>query len=276
MQVLVIEDNPLTQAALLDIVRRLGHEAVAPPPRLETVRLQVEKSPPDIALVDIDLGEEDGIVIAAQLKDEFKLPIVFVTSHDDADTVRRAATVKPNGYLLKPFSDSEVYASIEIALANHVDELVVDPQLKALAAGRKGGFDEAELREILAWLERSFASDITVEEIARRFGYTRTQFSVIFKATMACTVHGYIVRLRMAEARRLLLGTSWTTATIAERVGYRKVRHFSKTFERECGSTPSQFRRQRVIDVERTGQLGSDRGSADGVTPYSRTSKMLD
>ena len=59
---------------------------------------------PDLVLMDIRLnGEMDGISAAGQIRDQFAIPMVFVTAHADGDTLKRAEVTQPSGYLIKPF-----------------------------------------------------------------------------------------------------------------------------------------------------------------------------
>lgn len=247
MRVMVIEDDPLTQAALCDILERLGHQPIAPKPEADVVKRSAQEQLPDLALVDINLGQNDGISIALDLKKRCKIPIVFVSSYHDGETIQRAAAIRPNGYIIKPFSESEIYAAVEIAVANYVEELEPDPLVRSRVIGRQTKLDSEIMVEVTRFLETRFAQNISTEAVARHFGLGRIQFSHLFKQAAGTTVHAHIVALRMAEAKRLLITTSWTMSEIAERVGYQKTRHFVKLFERETGQLPSVFRRREVM-----------------------------
>lgn len=84
----------------------------------EAVEL-LDNSKPDIILSDIALGgQKDGIDLAELVLEKYRLPFIFVTSHSDKTTLERAKSVKPNGYLVKPFEQKDLYTSIEIAMAN--------------------------------------------------------------------------------------------------------------------------------------------------------------
>ena len=52
------------------------------------------------------------------IRENYNIPFIFVTSNSDRATVENAKTVKPNGYLVKPFEQQDLYTSIEIALSN--------------------------------------------------------------------------------------------------------------------------------------------------------------
>jgi PAS domain S-box-containing protein len=72
---------------------------------------------PDLALMDIMLsGPMDGIEAAKTIREQFNIPIVFLTAYADEDLLARAMITEPFGYLLKPFEDRELCSTIEIAL----------------------------------------------------------------------------------------------------------------------------------------------------------------
>ena len=74
----------------------------------------------DLVLLDIQLaGKKDGIELAERIQEDYDLPFIFLTSHSDQATIERAKAVNPPGYLVKPFSPEELYASIEVALHNY-------------------------------------------------------------------------------------------------------------------------------------------------------------
>ena len=70
-------------------------------------------------VLDINLGgRKDGIDVAEYVRANHQLPIIFLTANSDTATVQRAKTVKPNAYLLKPFTKDDLYSAIEIAFSN--------------------------------------------------------------------------------------------------------------------------------------------------------------
>ena len=116
-KILIVEDNRIIAE---DIKVKLGHMgyavtaiATSGEEALEAVNIQI----PDIALMDIRLGEGmNGIETAMQLKQKHQVSVIYLTAHADGDTVSRAKITEPYGYLVKPFGDSELQSAIEIAL----------------------------------------------------------------------------------------------------------------------------------------------------------------
>src|SRR5690606_35523667 len=73
----------------------------------------------DLVLIDIILAsDKTGIDLGKHIRKMYNIPFIFVTSNSDRATVENAKTVKPDGYLVKPFEQQDLYTSIEIALSN--------------------------------------------------------------------------------------------------------------------------------------------------------------
>ncbi|CAN5215613.1 hypothetical protein BH11PSE9_BH11PSE9_05020 [soil metagenome] len=116
--VLIVEDESVVALDLKLQLKRLGYEVSS---LVDSGELAIEcagQQLPDIILMDVRLrGEMDGIQAAAAIRREHDVPIIFLTSHSDDETVRRAAQTAPYGYLTKPYQIKELRAGIEIALA---------------------------------------------------------------------------------------------------------------------------------------------------------------
>ena len=61
-------------------------------------------------------GEIDGIDTAARIPPSHHIPVVYLTAYSDEATLERARATRPHGYLLKPFSERELHATIQMVL----------------------------------------------------------------------------------------------------------------------------------------------------------------
>ena len=78
---------------------------------------KAKEEKPDLILMEISLeGELDGIQAAKEIKKDFSIPIIFLTSHSDSKILNRAMSLKPDGYIIKPFTEEELRNSIKLAL----------------------------------------------------------------------------------------------------------------------------------------------------------------
>jgi diguanylate cyclase (GGDEF)-like protein/PAS domain S-box-containing protein len=74
--------------------------------------------------MDIILGGEmDGVEAAEKIRDQFSLPIIYLTAHTDENTLQRAKLTEPVGYTLKPVEQKELMTVIEMALYKHQMEI---------------------------------------------------------------------------------------------------------------------------------------------------------
>jgi signal transduction histidine kinase len=152
-RILIVEDERITSDHLRRLLRRLGYEVVGIASNgTEAVDL-LKKVHPDLLLVDVGLpGELDGIEIAQKAREDHDIPVIFLTAFSDPDTIRRARIPEPYGFIVKPFVEEELHATIEIALQQQ--ELRTQRKQEAVAATRVLSDTKEELRAVTARLFR--------------------------------------------------------------------------------------------------------------------------
>lgn len=101
----------------------LDYHVVGPAPSAAlALALLQQTSPPDMALLDINLGQRgpDGIELAKTLLAAQPLPIIFLTSQADRHSFERARQLGPAAYLVKPVDPAAMQRAIELAMTNFV------------------------------------------------------------------------------------------------------------------------------------------------------------
>lgn len=118
----VVEDEMIITDVLVLTLRKLGYKVSFTALNYVSAIKMIDAERPDIVLLDINLGgQKDGIDVAKYIREKYPMLIIFLTANSDAATIQRAKDVKPNAYLLKPFSKDHLYAAIEIAVASQVE-----------------------------------------------------------------------------------------------------------------------------------------------------------
>ncbi len=118
--VMVVEDERLVARHIADTLTRLGYDVTAEVASASECLESARSRRPDLVLMDICLeGELDGIEAARRLRDDFDIPVVFLSAFADDQTVSRAKHTAPLGYLLKPFRKSELKSAVEVGLFKH-------------------------------------------------------------------------------------------------------------------------------------------------------------
>lgn len=119
-KILVVEDEALVALHLEQRLQMLGHSVVGTAFSGTDALEQTAAHLPDLVLMDINLGRGiSGIEAAQQINRYFNIPVVFVTAHSDDAILQKANAAGPYGYVLKPFEDSALRVTIEIALSKH-------------------------------------------------------------------------------------------------------------------------------------------------------------
>ncbi|MFT3930399.1 MAG: response regulator [Spongiibacteraceae bacterium] len=113
---MIVEDERIVAFNLRQRLLKLGYEVPAVVASSEQVFTEFGHSNPDIVLMDINIeGALDGIQTAERLG-ETATPVIYLTAHSEETTLARARQTKPYGYLIKPFSERELHATIQMAL----------------------------------------------------------------------------------------------------------------------------------------------------------------
>lgn len=119
-KVLIVEDESIVAKDIQNKLEDLDHDVVGIVSAGEKVIQAVRETNPDLVLMDIRLeGEMDGIQASEELKQFFDLPVVFLSSYSNVNTLKRAKIAEPYGYLLKPYEDRELSVAIDLAIYKH-------------------------------------------------------------------------------------------------------------------------------------------------------------
>ncbi len=97
---------------------------------------------------------------------------------------------------------------------------------------------------ILRFMATEYANpDLNLDTMVNAIGVSRTKINDILKAELGFTFSGYLKKIRLTEAARLLAEASETSISeIAYSVGYKNVSYFNKLFKEEYGCTPKSFK----------------------------------
>ena len=118
VHILVVEDEGAVGRDIQNTLVRFGY-SVPDIARTGSEALEiVRRVDPDLVIMDVRLsGAMDGIDAAQRIRSSYGKPIIFLTALADEDTIARASKTDPEGYLLKPFNESELQSAVEIAIS---------------------------------------------------------------------------------------------------------------------------------------------------------------
>src|SRR5947209_8536257 len=118
--------------------------------------------------------------------------------------------------------------------------VLAGPQGSRLRQIASAGAPAQRIARAIHWLKDHFVDPLRVESLAKRVGMSPSAFHQHFKGVTALSPLQYQKRLRLQEARRLMLGEGLDAAEAALRVGYESPSQFSREYRRLFGAPPRQ------------------------------------
>ena len=91
-------------------------------------------------------------------------------------------------------------------------------------------------------IEARFNENTTIEEIAKRYGYTSDHVIRLFRQKFGVTPHRYRLRLRMEHAKWLIGNTDMSLEAVADAVGYKEFPSFWRCYRSVYGVSPGKNR----------------------------------
>lgn len=119
--IFIVEDNPVISDLISWRLTELGFLVLGSAEDHQSAIEKLERYPkedrPKLVLMDINLpGETDGIMAAEEIQKKYAIPIVYISSVMDDPIIERAKLTKPRGFIVKPFTDNQLKATVEMAL----------------------------------------------------------------------------------------------------------------------------------------------------------------
>ncbi|MFC4698904.1 helix-turn-helix domain-containing protein [Glaciecola siphonariae] len=244
---LIIEDNIIIARDLQAILVHLNHEVVGIANNSTRAETLLEDEDVDIAFVDIRIdGEKDGVSLAYFLREiNPLLKIVFVTSQTDSPTIERVSSVKPNGFILKPFTEDSIYTALTLALADdrQLPEAGSGQSSLVKASEQANKLDYETISSLENYIQKQLNRDISLKELADLANMSESHFSRKFKSSYGLSPYQYVLNERINEAKRLLRNTHYSLSDIADMVGFSSQAHFNSVFKKTVGITPLKYRK---------------------------------
>jgi len=117
IKMLIVEDEIVAAMELKSEAEKLNCVVTEIVYTKKKVFNAIQKDEPDIILMDIKLGKnQDGIDLVKEIQERKSIPVVYITAYSDEDTMQRAFSTNPIGYIVKPFKPEELKTNIQLAI----------------------------------------------------------------------------------------------------------------------------------------------------------------
>ena len=175
------------------------------------------------------------------------IPRAFVDEDDAlAETVDPGHWVIPND----PFHSLATLICAEMRAPTLHGDLIVETLVGSILGNSQTPhtsnhrFSPAQLRDVIEYLIEENEQVIRVIKLARLAGMSPYAFSRAFKEATGYSPYEFVLRMRVERSKSLLTDRRNTGAFVAAAMGYHDESHFSRSFKRVTGVTPSEWRKQ--------------------------------
>ena len=119
-RILVVEDEQIIGEDIKRTLEQFGYSVIDVLASGEEALQKLDKLNPDMILMDIMLGETlTGIETANKVLKSYDIPILYLTAYANEKILEEAKLTQPYGYIIKPFEEKELRATIEMAFYRH-------------------------------------------------------------------------------------------------------------------------------------------------------------
>lgn len=221
---------------------------------------------PDILILDIRMPEMDGIALLEQIMEQGSRSswpqVITLSGYSDFEAARKMLS---SGivveYLLKPASEDELFEAVYKCIERIEDrraDVVSVPETELDMASEPVSPEPLDdstrtkrrmmqiVQQVKLYIQENCAQRITLDSAARQVFLNPTYLSRLFSETEGVGFSDYLTQVRIEMAKTLLMDYRKRIYEIASDVGYQDVKHFMKTFKKQVGMTPSEYREKSI------------------------------
>ena len=202
---------------------------------------------PDLIISDVMMPEKNGFDLCYELKNSNKtdhIPIILLTARADMESRMEGLEMKADAYLTKPFKSEELFLLIR-------NQIELRSKLRArFAQAPLVQKDHLETKEykFIQLLNSAIETNLQnatfgVEDLAGSVYMSRMQLHRKLKAITDRSASNYIRVYRLNKAKSILEHHDKNIGEVAYDVGFNDPNYFSKTFHKEFGVSPSEYRK---------------------------------
>jgi DNA-binding response OmpR family regulator len=167
--VLIVDDDPEVRGMIAEYLAGHGYE-IAQAGNGEQMRQALARRVPDVVLLDLKLGGEDGLSLARYLREHHDIGIIMVTAASDVVDRIVGLEVGADDYVSKPFDPRELRARLKSVLRR-----VRDTADKPVGAGEGRGGKRTKVGRLMLDLDGRRLLDAAGKEIV----LTSTEFDLL-------------------------------------------------------------------------------------------------
>ena len=208
---------------------------------------------PDLIITDIMMPKMDGYKFTAEIRKDERtshIPIIMLTAKAGIDDKIEGLETGIDDYLTKPFNTRELLVRINnlILRRNQLRKKFSNATIIKPSEVSSINADQKFLQKTVQIIESHFGdSQFSVEKLSEEAGMSISQLNRKLKAMIDQPAGQLIRSMRLQRAADLLKQNAGTVAEICYQVGFYDQSYFSRTFKKQFGCSPSEYRKTENI-----------------------------
>ena len=237
--IIIVEDNLIISMDIRSILEEEGYNVLSNVTNVEQAILLIEKSLPDLLLIDINLKKEkDGVNLGHYLLKKGGIPYVYITSCTDKFTLERVKETYPHGFIVKPFKKIDILTNVLLTL-NNFKQNTAD-----ISRSEINAYTHVPLilKEIVGYIEDNVNEKITISDLSLRSRWKKQHFIRVFTNYIGETPYQFILAKKIAMAKKMIIDTDIPVVDIGFELGFQSHANFCNAFKKITSKTPTNFR----------------------------------
>ncbi len=236
MKILIVEDETRARQGLYDQIQSFGppFEVIGEAEDgLEGLRM-VKELRPDVVLTDIRMPKLDGLQMVEDVRN-CKLDVIFVilSGYAEFEYAQKGITLGVEDYLLKPITVKKLRETMERIHQKFMARSGEEPM-------EERQFSKA-VQSIVNDVKKNCSQKLSINDYAEKFKMSPEYISRIFAKETGDNFSSYLTKVRIHQAKQLLLNTDYKIYEIAIMVGYNDSQYFCRVFKKEEGISAKEY-----------------------------------
>ena len=214
----------------------------------ETAYQSMAKTAPDIVLSDVVMPGTNGYELCRRIKDDLQMchiPVILVTAKNTVESQVEGLKTDADAYVTKPFEPTYLLALISSILTNRAktrSHLSQATQMDEVSEDELSPQDEAFMTDLYHLMDQELAnSELDVNSMAEILCISRTKFYYKVKGLTGLNPSTFFKTYKLNRAAKLLREGRYNSSEIAYMTGFSTPSHFSTSFKKQFGVTPSEY-----------------------------------
>lgn len=247
---LVVEDNEELNQYLCKTLSKIG-EVISAKDGKEGVE-KAFQTIPDLVVSDVMMPEMNGYELCKTLKEDNRtshIPIILLTAKSDDVSHIQGMKSGADNYLAKPFKPGILVSHVKnlIKSRKKLKELFTHHLKLEPSEVEVTSFDEEFIKNAIRFIEENMVKDeFSIDELANQLNMSRSTFYRKLKALTGMSGSDFIRLIKLKRSAQLLKSGEYTVSMAAYDAGFNDLKHFRKSFQKQFGTTPSEYMKQRT------------------------------